>query len=114
MYTFILEGTMLLIVGYMFYVKKYKNYSSIGLYMQMSKEKRKDINWIGFANFMFYAFLIAFICSLINLIFLQFHHNIKIYVRIWGILVTIPSLLSLYAIKKYDSTRRKAFNRFKN
>ena len=106
--TFILEGAMLFIVGLAFYIKKRKAYWLISGNMTMSENRRKNIDWHSFANLMFYTFLVAFFCSLINFLLLQIHHNIKIYARTWGALLVVSLLfINIYGRIKYDYSKKR-------
>jgi len=104
--TFILEGFVLFMLGVYFYTKKRKAYLILG-YFSISKEKRKIIDWEAFANLMFYTFLVAFFCSLINFLLLQIHHDIKTYVLIWTVILILSSIYGIYGSIKYVYTKKR-------
>ncbi len=103
--TFILEGFVLFMLGVYFYTKKRKAYLILG-YFSISKEKRKIIDWAAFANLTYYTFLIAFFCSLINLLFLQIHHDFEIYVLIYVVLIFLAAIYIVYGSIKYVYTKK--------
>ena len=104
----ILSGMMLLVVVFNFFIKKSKAYWLISGY-EMQKNKRKNIDWAGVSNFLFYSSLIAFfIVSILGFI-LQIHYDISdiIFVKIFGVIVIIYALfVIIYSRIKYDHNKR--------
>lgn len=105
--SYIIEGVTLLITFGAFYIKKRKAYWLISGYTSMSEEKRKFIDWQGFANLMFYTFLVVFFLTIINFLFLQVHNSYIIYSFTYIALITLSVLfLIIYGRIKYDYSKK--------
>jgi hypothetical protein len=79
----ILTGIWLLVVGLNFILKRSKAYWWISGYAEMPENKRKNVDWSGTANLLFYGALMVFFILLI----LGFILPDVIFWKIYGLIV---------------------------
>jgi hypothetical protein len=99
----VMSGFMLLIIGLNYHIKKGKAYWLISA--TMPESKRKNVNWPGTANVLFYSSIIAFFIVLILGYIFQIYYNVSdiIFGRIFGAIVIIYALfVIIYSKRKYD------------